>query len=205
MKKIPVLALALLLYITALAQPVLSGEFNNRTSEVELEWNMVSHTSRTGYIIFRSKDGANWAEFIRDRVVKNYSDEDVYNYGDKSFSPGLNYYRVKIVDISGNIVAQSNIIQVNTREAAAGVTKSSWIIYPNPVTDILNIAYKGNKQLQGCYNLTIKDVAGKVVIRYRCASIYKSFQVPVDKLQRGTYQLEVMVNNAVLVNERFVK
>ena len=191
MKKVLAFALYLLVCFTGFAQPVLTGEYNSQASQVDLEWNMIRHTSRTAYIILKSKDGINWTELVRDRMVRNYTDDDAYTFGDKSVIPGRSYYRIRIVDAFGSTVDQSNIIWVNTRESPAGVSKSSWIIYPNPVSDLLIL----NVPFRISCNITTSffDLSGRKVEVQKEASINNELEIRFNlaEFANGIYFLKI--------------
>src|ERR1035437_9187543 len=51
-------------------------DFNN--SAVKLNWNMVNSSSRTSYLLLRSADGVTWTEAVKDRMLRNYTDEDIF-------------------------------------------------------------------------------------------------------------------------------
>ena len=204
-------------------------DFNN--SAVKLNWNMVNSSSRTSYLLLRSSDGTTWTEAAKDRMLRNYSDDDIYFFNDRNFSAGKNYYRIKITDGDENTVALSPVVTVNTRGTAYNTTtypkntqtqttgiqnttpkintqpasNSSWIIYPNPVTDILKLAYKGSGDLKGVVNVQVQDATGKVVIKFRSGSMYKLIQIPVSNLQRGAYSIQLTVLDEVMMSQKFIK
>jgi hypothetical protein len=203
-------------------------DFNN--SAVKLNWNMVNTNIRTSYLLLRSSDGITWTEAAKDRMLRKYSEDDIYFFNDRYYSAGKNYYRLKITDGYNNTIALSPIVTVNTKgtlNTASGYPSTTqsqtgkqsatpkisteprgndkWIIYPNPATDLLKLTYKGSGDLKGVVNVQIQDVTGKVVIKFRSGSMYKTISIPISNLLRGTYFIQVTVLNELMMNQRFVK
>ena len=190
---------------------------------------MINTNIRTSYLLLRSADGKSWTEAAKDRMLRNYSDDDIYFFNDRNFLPGKNYYRIKIADGDNNTISLSPIVVVNTKGTAynttpkyiqnqtTGVQKttskiniepqgnSSWVIYPNPVTDILKLAYKGHGDLKGVVFVQIQDATGKVVIKFRSGSMYKLIQIPVSNLQRGLYSIQLTVLDELMMSQKFIK
>ena len=223
-KKLSAVVLIFLSYASFSQLPAsLSVVYDPVRLSVSLEWSMVTIAKRTAYIILKSTDGVNWMELVKDKLLRNYTKEDLYTYEDKHITTPKNLYRLRIMDVENNTVALSNIVSVsqllnnkpiittetrkknNTSIDATEPDEKKWVIYPNPVHDILTLSFNGLHPLQGAINITIQDMSGKIVTRYRGASTNKVIQVPVDYLARGTYLLQLIVSNEVIVNQRFIK
>lgn len=174
--------------------------YHQETDRISLDWNMIPYSTKTIYVLLRSTDQRAWSVVAADPVLRNYTEEDVFDYDEKVNSGGIYYYRLKILDAGNNTVALSNIAGVNT---TAG--KDVWVVYPNPVYDVLHLAYKGNNPVKGVINVLIADASGKTVIRFRSASIYKSLQIPVSNLRNGIYLVQIIVMNEVMLNQQFIK
>ncbi len=193
----------------------LTAEFDSQKGEVQLNWNMVDNATKTGYVLLRSMDGKSWVEAAKDRIVRNYTAEDGYSFDDKFYTPGKNYYRIRIFDGYNNTVALSPIITINTKEQllsspapsvpASKGSPGSWVLFPNPVSDVLTLSYKGSDNIPGVVNVQVIDMTGKVVIKFRSASINKTIQIPVSNLRTGTYIIQLSVMNEMLMNQKFMK
>lgn len=182
----------------------LTVDFNQRNSVITLNWNMVNNPYKTSYIILRSADGIVWTEAAKDKTLRNYSSRDLYSFEDKFYTFGKNFYRVKISDGYNSTVALSPVVSVNAKPSQGEIT-STWVIYQNPVNDVLTLNYKGNTEIKGVVNIQVIDETGKTVIKFRSASIYKSIQIPVSKLKRGFYVTQVTVMNEMVMNKQFIK
>ena len=205
----------------------LNAVFDPNNSAVKLNWNMVKSQLRTSYLLLRSSDGATWTEAAKDRMLRNYTDDDIYFFNDRNYAPGKNFYRLKIADGSNNTIALSPIVTVNAGAAGKPILKpsvntqggninnkpnntqmqinNSWIIYPNPATDFLNLAYKGTEDLKGVVNVQIQNATGKIVTKFRSGSMYKIIQIPVSNLVRGAYFIQVRVMNELMMSQKFIK
>jgi hypothetical protein len=219
------------------AQPVkLSALFDVNNSAVKLNWNMVNSNTTTGYFLLRSDDGINWTEVAKDRMPRNYTDQDIYIFNDRNYFSGKNYYRIRIANTNNQTIALSTIVTVNTTATTAinktqtavrpppntqaetkNITQSnktssssntginSWIIYPNPATDVLKLAYRGQGEIKGVVNVQIQDANGKTVIKFRSGSMYKNIEIPISNLRRGAYFIQVTVLNELMMNQQFIK
>ncbi len=205
-------------------------DFNN--SAVKLNWNMINSNVRTSYLLLRSTDGVTWTEAAKDRMLRYYSENDIYFFNDRRFVPGKNYYRIKITDGSNNTISLSPVIVVNTKsntntsaiytntQSVTGKQSitpappkinteppgnNKWIIYPNPATDILTLTYKGSGNLKGVVNVQIQDATGKIVVKFRSGSQYKTIAIPISNLQRGTFFIQVTILNELMMSQKFIK
>ena len=178
----------------------LNAQFETRTSQVILDWNMISHPNKTTYQLLRSNDGKMWREVVTDKILQDYTSEDIFDYEDKVDHDKRYYYRLRILDSNNKTITFSNIVAIQSESA-----KSSWVIYPNPVNEVLTLVCKGNTIVKGVINVIVKDATGKIVIRYRAASIYKTLQIPVSKLRTGIYVVQISILNEVVMNQKFVK
>ena len=180
----------------------LHAELELRTSIVRLDWNMVDNPGKTTYVLLRSRDGKNWSEIVTDKIFRKYSTEDIFDYEDKSLIRGKFFYRLVVLDPQYNPVAFSNMVTINTN---TGSEKGVWVIYPNPVQDVLMLSFKGDGYIKGVINVQVQNVSGKTVIQFRAASVNRNLQIPVSNLPPGFYVVRVTVMNEVMMNQKFIK
>lgn len=229
-KNLAILLIFLCIFCNAFSQTVkLTAIYDFNNSAVKLKWNMINANVRTSYLLLRSADGKSWTEAAKDRMLRNYTEDDIYFFNDRSFFTGRNYYKIKIADGDNNTIVLSPVVVVNTKGTSYNTTpkytqsqttgiqkttpkvniepqgNSSWVIYPNPVTDILKLAYKGQRDLKGVVFVQIQDATGKVVIKFRSCSMYKLIQIPVTNLQRGVYSIQLSVLDEVMMSQKFLK
>jgi hypothetical protein len=148
-------------------QVTLSGKAA-KDDGIQLNWVAKDEQTTKKYIVERSttKDGGFEAIGSVNGTQSELSAS--YVFGDTKALKGTNYYRLKIVDASGKFT-YSNVIAIKLSEG------SSISVYPNPVSDVLNINITG-KQNQS-YRLTIYNAAGQ--------NIYSNMQ---QNIQNNTIQ-----------------
>lgn len=220
------------IFCQAISQTVkLTAYYDANNSSVKLNWNMIYTNSKTGYLLLRSADGITWSEAAKDKLLRNYTNKDIYIFNDRSYFSGKNFYRIKIFDNYNNTIMLSPVVVANTPLAVKTITyppntqgqttikensnqtqvnknnrsSNSWIIYPNPATDFLKLTYKGSTPLKGVVNVQIQNASGKTVIKFRSASIYKTIDIPISNLPRGTYVIQLNVLDEFMMNQGFIK
>ena len=178
----------------------LNANYDPHASKVFLYWNMINGTDKTTYVLSKSNDKKNWTLVVTDKIFKQYTAEDTFDYADKINPDKECYYRLKIINANRETVTYSNIVAVNNT-----IEKSIWEIYPNPVNDILYLVCKGSSIIKGVINVLIYDVTGKIVTRFRSASIYRSLQIPVSHLRNGIFVVEISILNEIACKKEFIK
>jgi hypothetical protein len=178
----------------------LNAKYEERTSRVFLDWNMVNHPAKTTYVLLKSTDAKTWTEVVTDMIFRNYANDDIFDYDDRVNRDQKYYYRLKIIDANNRAIAFSNTVTL-----ASVADKTTWVIYPNPVNDILNLTCQGNNIIGGVINVTVQDMTGKVLIRFRAASNNRKLEIPVSQLYKGMYIVQIFILNEMMMNEKFVK
>lgn len=178
----------------------LNAHFEENTSNVILDWNMISQTTKTTYVLLRSTDKNTWTEIITDKYLQNYTEEDVFDYNDKVNRHQKYFYRVKIIDISKKTIIFSNIANISTE-----ADREPWVVYPNPVNNVLAILFRGQNAIKGVINVAVQENSGKTVIRFRAASNSKKMEIPVSRLRKGIYTIRISILNEIVMNQKFVK
>ena len=211
----------------AIAQnATLTAVYDAGRAVVRLNWNMVKNFEKTGYLLLKSNDGIEWSEVAKDKKLRQYTEEDIYFFIDKNASGNRLYYRLKIFDTYNRTIQLSPVVVVYITTVAAiknnfpeknktvitqpanssrSNKSHSWVLYPNPVTNVLTLSYKGEEDIKGVVNVQVQDGTGKIVVKFRSASLYKNIKVPVTKLARGIYFVQITVLNEVMMSQQFVK
>jgi hypothetical protein len=131
-----------------------TGQFAK--NNVILNWKTASEQNNTGFDVERSADGRSWSKigFIPGKI--NSAALTPYSYTDLSPLKGLSYYRLKQIDLD-NKFSYSRIVQIN------GLTTDEASIWPNPVTNMLNIGINERYRNEKVY-LTVTDMKGTVLV-----------------------------------------
>lgn len=178
----------------------LNAQYEVRTSRVLLNWSMINHPAKTTYILLKSTDEKTWTEVVTDKILRKYTEEDVFDYDDKANRSEKYFYQLKIIDANHKTIALSNIVSIITE-----AEKSLWAIYPNPVNNVLNLVCQGNNIIKGVINVTVQDMTGKIVVRFRAASTNRRLEIPVLHLRKGIYVVQISIMNEIAMNRKFVK
>src|SRR5690606_894681 len=116
-------------------------------------WNSLSEDEGDYYELERSLDGK---QFERIQTIPGRNEASSYTVIDENGITGVNYYRLKMIDKSGN-AEYSNIV------TATVVAKGGFdvVAYPNPAKNNLTVEVRGvqgaNAQVQ------VMDVTGKLI------------------------------------------
>ena len=152
----------------------------------------------TAYILQRSADNNTWKDIYTVASAK-FSKKKLEKFFDQYPQPTKNYYRLKM-SMEGSVVEYSPTIVV-----IIGNTANSWVMYPVPVRDVLNLQYNGSDAISGVISIFIQNMHGYILLRNRFSSLNRSIQLPVGNLGRGIYDIRIAINDEIVWNQRFVK
>jgi len=128
-----------------------TGKAVNKTSL--LKWTSVSEINLNVYELQRSRDGASFSA-IAVAFAKGDQKND-YNYIDAHPYDGINYYRLKMIDVDGTF-SYSNIVTVRFGEIKSGDV----VVAPNPVKANINLQMTGLQQ--GVYKIEVTNAIGQI-------------------------------------------
>jgi len=157
-----------------------------KSNGVEVAWNVANEIGIKDYIVERSAGSS--TDFSAIGTVKS-NNKTAYSFTDVSpVFPA--YYRLKIVSLDGSI-KYSNSLLVN--KSADNIS-----IYPNPVTNNLNVA-----GLTGKSTLKITNIAGKTMMEQNTDA--NSLNIDLSGLKAGTYILSISDEAERIVIKKFIK
>jgi hypothetical protein len=158
----------------------------NANYQVELNWRTVSETNNKFFTVERSND-AIYFEPLEDvlsagnsNVVVSYQTLDARPYN------GLTYYRLKQTDLNGEVSYAKNIVSVYH-----GVKKSTFSVFPNPSTGIIQIDFQ-NKETG---ILSILNCMGKKVFTINLNA--ENSQIDLSQLTTGVYLIQIESGSVV--------
>ncbi len=131
---------------------VLSGKIVNGNSNL-LNWTVPGGSDNSEYIIQRADHNSGYTD-VGMLPGTGSLNANVYSYTDQTTGNGPYYYRLKIIDNEGQYV-YSNTIALNPG------TVDLITVYPNPVTDLVNVKFQGNNN--STYSLKLVNVLGQQV------------------------------------------
>jgi uncharacterized protein YjdB len=155
-----------------------------------LKWNSKLEINAKEYQVQKSIDGKNF-ENIGIVAAKGVASE--YSFVDEKLFAGINYYRLKQVDVNGKF-EYSTIKQLLVINAQLAIT-----IYPNPTSETLNVTIKNAEAKQ----IRIYNSLGKTV--FTSNVVNNTNKIKVGNLSSGTYFVEIITTDGRREVEKFIK
>ncbi len=174
---------------------------NAGARQVQAVWKTENEQNYTNFTVERSTDGGKTFNVIGGLQG---SGQGTYSLVDKSPVAGQNLYRLKQQDINSTIT-YSNVVQVSYSNTGNNLVTGNISLYPNPATNIINLAITAKSQEPTFYNVMISNSSGIVV---KLATLSQpSWQTGISNLLPGTYLVQVVNNkDKSLVGQlKFVK
>jgi hypothetical protein len=157
----------------------------NRT--VKLDWEFESDTELAFSEVEYSADGREFS-IIGTEAANNESDrtDPTYRFTHKKPQTGINYYRIRMVDING-VVEHSQVRAINFDDLEADFS-----VFPNPTSGPLTLVSRNLAKFPAGVNYQLIDNAGKVIL----FNTVKDDNVTLDlsKMPSGPYYLQVMTD-----------
>jgi len=143
--------------------------------DVLSSWKILNPEMVKDFTLEKSSNGFSWSKV---HIIPAFDISENYSSVDNNTLPGINYYRLKIVEKSG-LVYYSEI-----RQVYVGKNNSDFTIYPNPATDRFYIS--GN--INTSASLVLTDIAGRVIWKKRLLNTQAVCLLP--PLPAGIYLLQ---------------
>ncbi|HSC54240.1 MAG TPA: T9SS type A sorting domain-containing protein [Phnomibacter sp.] len=170
----------------------LSG--TSKPEGVVLNWATASEYNNKGFDVQRSEDGSGWTTLGFVAGQGNSIKKQQYQYTDHQPISGNNYYRLRQVDIDGNI-SISSIVQISH-----AASKQLASLRNNPANGhfILSV-YQG--AVGG--SLQVTDLTGKVIF-HKQALVAGNCSIDISTQPAGVYFLRV-TNGAATLTQKLIK
>jgi Secretion system C-terminal sorting domain len=153
-----------------------SGKLNVNKS-ASLQWKVEESYNINKFIIEKSSDGITFKPLTT--VNASSSTNGMYYYTDNELLAQNNYYRIKIIELSGKIF-YSNIVSVNLK------SEVDISVYPNPVVDKLTIQQFGSQYNKIAY---LYASTGKIEQQINITS--QQHSINIKTLAAGVYYLKM--------------
>ncbi|MGF7082021.1 T9SS type A sorting domain-containing protein [Mucilaginibacter sp. UYCu711] len=190
----------------ALTVHLLSFTGTKTATQVKLAWKAENESSYTRYILERSINGGKKFNTLDSLTSANLG---VYNDLDPNPVKGQNLYRLKQIDLTGNISYSSIVPIMYADNVVNNITANLISVYPNPVKSMLNLAITPATTTAATtaanYKITITNTTGSVI--KSSTSSNPTWQGDVSVLSPGTYFIEVtnIIQNTLIGKSTFVK
>ena len=186
---------------TALPVQELSLSWKKLGSSNILYWKSVGEINTAYYEIERSLSVDNFKTIGKIGAKgMNNSLTNSYQFEDKQPLEGVNYYRIRVVDID-KLEHLSSIVAIYPSKM-----QSSLQLYPNPVEGrVINVAIKTSES--GMFNLGIYNIEGQLLQeeqRFVMANGYNIQLQLQSKIAPGMYLLKISDSKGSLKNQMFM-
>jgi hypothetical protein len=175
-----------------------SGRLNG--ARVDLNWVTASELNTKHFEVERGSDGRNFATIATVAAKGNSNTPTSYDLVDPAPLKGVNYYRLKIVDIDGKF-EYSQIVIIRIEDGVQLVTK----VAPNPFTGKIDV------YLTLTHNTVVDfrfiDINGRLVFSKSVKGLkgFNWFTInDLDKLPSAPYMLHIKTDDATIV-EKLIK
>ena len=183
---------------SAAAAPVLplhlisfDASFDGR--QVPIKWVTTNEINTKEFMVERSADGQHFAS-IGSVQASGHSDKNNYGFADLSPLPGVNYYRLKMMDKNGNY-SYSRTVLISTK------LPEGFAMYPNPAADVIIVSHP---QVVAGAALELLSIKGEKINTYPIAVGALQTTIYISELANGSYLL-VYKNNGKKLVTRFIK
>ncbi len=159
-----------------------------KANEVQLQWVVAEQINVASYEAETSTNGRIFTKIARVAASNNLN----YKYDAMHINPslGLNYYRIKSIEIDGTI-SYSEIRKVTFGKAGlVGV-------YPNPAVDVINITLT-EAMINKSATVSILSMEGKLINQLQIARIAQTETIDISKLVNGSYIVRLVTENEVI-------
>ncbi|MBK7292010.1 MAG: T9SS type A sorting domain-containing protein [Chitinophagaceae bacterium] len=156
---------------------------------VLLKWATATEIDNDYFIIERSSDGTNWETISQVPTQGNGSNLQYYQGKDMTPLSGVNFYRLKQVDIDGKFV-YSKTVMVDMRHN----NEQTLMLMPNPVIgDGLTLILSDIEATNNC-KILLYDMTGKITKTYNWPLVKGTNNITINGMQtlaKGVYQIIV--------------
>ncbi|MFT3909706.1 MAG: choice-of-anchor J domain-containing protein [Ferruginibacter sp.] len=164
----------------------------------ELSWKTSMEQNSSKFIIERSIDGGHtYSEIGKVNAAGNSNSERNYRFTDATPTKGINYYRLRIVDIDNTF--KYSIIRSVRNEGSADFSFA-----PNPVEPQMKVKLDADNADRG--TITITDMSGKLVYSntINVAAGHNEIIIETGKFSQGSYIIKLQLSNDRIV-KKFTK
>ena len=149
-------------------------------NEVVLNWSTSDEIDNDLFTVQRSRDAASWESVRQIAAAGNSSTTKSYTANDQNPYSGPSYYRLMLTNLDGNATYSP------IRTVILGNSSSTIIIYPNPASDHILIAFPAT----GKYAISLFNSNGQM-IRSPIMSSGNALDLNVSNMKTGIYFIHI--------------
>lgn len=161
-----------------------------KNSGVQIDWSNLTERDLVSYTVERSANGQTFTAIDQQAPRSNNNDKESYSAFDASPLSSVNFYRVKVIEISGKVI-YSKVLKVDL-----GGKQSGFGLYPNPVNGG-QVSISMNAA-QGQYMIKVVNNAGQQVymgkLNHQGGSMTQTIDLP-SSVKAGVYNMVISGDN----------
>ena len=154
-----------------------------------LNWVSAIEKNVSHYVVQRSTDGKDYSDITLVFANGNKDTESSYAVTDNAIgtsTKGTVYYRLKMVDIDGQIkYSETRLIRLGDFQKNATI-----MMYPNPAKNELRVTVPANWQ-NTRVDYQIYSTQGQVIKQFTRSNANQTEVLYIDQLPEGSYMLKV--------------
>lgn len=162
--------------------------------KVRLLWKTTSEQNTAKFVIEFSKDGVDFSSIGSLPAAGQTTQEKTYEFFDVDAKPGVNYYRLKMIDIDGKFT-YSSIIRV-----VLGQKQTKLVLYPNPAREHVIVKHPGSADYS---QLKVIDLNGSLVKMIKLNKGFFESKIYVGDLAPGVYKI-IWSSEGTILSETLV-
>jgi hypothetical protein len=162
--------------------PVVLSEFSVdlRNNQTELSWITDQESNSSHFEIERSADGTNWTKITSIAAKGNSSVQSKYAFTDRSPVSGINYYRLKMVDMD-------NSFDYSEVKSVRAAFTANMKVYPNPASNFVHVSLTANASV-----VRLLNTAGQVLQDRKLVGDAATTSFDISSYTAGTYMIQVL-------------
>ena len=150
---------------------------------VALEWTTASEINSDLFIIEHSIDGNNYQDIMQVKSAGNSAVKQSYNFLHRNPANGLNYYRLKQIDLSGAY----NYSNVRIEKYS---TNNLYKVYPSHASNSINIDL--SEPTLEKTNIYIYDFMGRMLMSEEISKESRQSELNISNLESGQYIIHLV-------------
>ena len=158
----------------------------NTVSSAILNWKTSQEINSATFDVERSNDAVRFTKIGTVAAAGNSSLSLAYNFTDNNPAKGMNYYRLKQIDVDARFVySPARVVRFD------GLNAATVKYYPNPTNGILNIEISSINVNEATV-INITNAVGIIVNQYRIAAISgNKIQIDLSRYAKGIYFIQI--------------
>lgn len=184
------------------ALPVNLAYFNGKKlmNAAALSWSTASELNASHFVVERSFDNKHFEAIGEVKATGNSTVAAFYDFADtKANFSGINYYRLKMVDVDTKS-QYSGTVTVDYTDTKAGLGNEIKI-FPVPAQTTLNVDLKA---VNGFTTVKIYSITG-VLVHTADVAGGQVAAIALTELNKGIYFVELQNNGKAIFNSKFIK